>query len=93
MVDSISIHHPIAGMNGTSSEIEPEHYEQGDIDRIEVWYQTMPFEGFRWAMKSHIDKYVYRYELKGGVADLDKAMEFIRRLRAYEVNEDNNYAD
>ena len=64
--------------------IKPEHYVSGEIDRIEVWYRTMPFEGFRWAMKSHIDKYVYRYDTKGGVEDLDKAMEFIWRLKEYE---------
>lgn len=66
--------------------IRPAHYRQGNIDRIEVWYQTYPFDGFRWAMKSHIDKYIHRYESKGGIEDLDKATYFIKRLKEKELN-------
>ena len=67
--------------------IKPSHYRKGEIDLIELWYQTMPFDGFRWAMKSHIDKYIHRYESKGGIEDLDKATYFIKRLKEKELEQ------
>lgn len=67
-----------------SDKIIPSHYHNSKVDRIEVWYQTNDMKSFRAIMRSHIDKYVWRYEHKGGVEDLDKANEFIRRLKEYE---------
>ncbi len=40
-------------------------------------------------MKSHIDKYVSRYEYKNGLEDLEKAKECINRLIEYEKRERN----
>lgn len=64
--------------------IKPNHYKQGKEDLIEMWYRTMTLEQFRGAMKSNIIKYTMRYENKNGVEDLNKAMEYIERLKKYE---------
>lgn len=64
--------------------IKPNHYKQGKEDLIEMWYRTMTLEQFRGAMKSNIIKYTMRYENKNGVEDLNKAIEYIERLKKYE---------
>lgn len=69
--------------------INPTHYNKGKKDLIEMWYQTMTLEQFRGSMKSNIIKYTMRYENKNGVEDLNKAIEYIERLKKYEENELN----
>lgn len=64
--------------------IKPNHYNKGKKDLIEMWYQTMPLEQFRGAMKSNIIKYTMRYENKNGLEDIDKAIEYLTRLKEYE---------
>lgn len=70
--------------------IKPNHYNKGKKDLIEMWYQTMTLEQFRGSMKSNIIKYTMRYENKNGVEDLNKAIEYIERLKKYEENELKN---
>ena len=69
--------------------IQPGHYNQGDMDLFETWYLTYPFNEFRAIMKSHIAKYLHRYQDKNGTEDLDKASYCIQRLREYEEREAN----
>ncbi|URG13551.1 hypothetical protein EFN13_12 [Enterococcus phage N13] len=69
--------------------IKPKHYNKGKKDLIEMWYQTMTLEQFRGSMKSNIIKYTMRYENKNGVEDLNKAIEYIERLKKYEEKEIN----
>ena len=65
--------------------IKPSHYKSGDNDLIAKWHTTAPnFDAFAFAMYTHIDKYVYRHLNKNGIQDLDKASEFIKRLKEYE---------
>ena len=64
--------------------IKPNHYQTGTIDVIESLYQTLPLEQFRGFMKGNVVKYIARYENKNGVEDLEKAEEYIRRLKEYE---------
>lgn len=64
--------------------IKPNHYNKGNKDLIEMWYQTMPLEQFRGAMKSNIIKYTMRYENKNQLEDLNKALEYLKRLKEYE---------
>lgn len=77
----------IEGINNMKDNIKPNHYNKGNKDLIEMWYQTMPIEQFRGAMKSNIIKYTMRYENKNGIEDLNKAMEYIERLKGCEENE------
>ena len=73
----------------TSDAVEPAHYRQGKTDLFETWYLTYPFNEFRAIMKSHIAKYLHRYQDKNGTEDLDKASYCIKRLREYEEREAN----
>lgn len=73
----------------TSDAVEPAHYRQGKADLFETWYLTYPFNEFRAIMKSHIAKYLHRYQDKNGTEDLDKASYCIQRLREYEEREAN----
>ena len=79
----------IGGINNMKNNINPTHYNKGKKDLIEMWYQTMPLEQFRGSMKSNIIKYTMRYENKNGVEDLNKAIEYIERLKKYEEKEIN----
>lgn len=72
-----------------TDNIKPTHYNKGKKDLIEMWYQTMPLEQFRGAMKSNIIKYTMRYENKNQLEDLNKAIEYLTRLKGYEENEIN----
>lgn len=67
-----------------TDNINPNHYNKGKKDLIEMWYQTMPLEQFRGAMKSNIIKYTMRYENKNQLEDLNKALEYLKRLKEYE---------
>ena len=67
-----------------SDPVQPNHYRQGSVDLFETWYLTYPFNEFRAIMKSHIAKYLHRYQDKNGTEDLDKASYCIKRLREYE---------
>ena len=71
-------------MTDNNNPVKPNHYRKGKIDLIESWYLRYPFNEFRTAMKTHIDKYISRYEMKNGFQDLEKAEEFKRRLEEYE---------
>lgn len=68
----------------SKDNIKPTHYNKGKKDLIEMWYQTMTLEQFRGSMKSNIIKYTMRYENKNGLEDIDKAIEYLTRLKGYE---------
>lgn len=70
-----------------NTPVTPSHYRQGKTDLFETWYLTYPFNEFRAIMKSHIAKYLHRYQDKNGTEDLDKASYCIQRLREYEERE------
>lgn len=70
-----------------NTPVTPSHYRQGKADLFETWYLTYPFNEFRAIMKSHIAKYLHRYQDKNGTEDLDKASYCIKRLREYEERE------
>ena len=72
-----------------NTPVTPSHYRQGKTDLFETWYLTYPFNEFRAIMKSHIAKYLHRYQDKNGIEDLDKASYCIQRLREYEEREAN----
>lgn len=41
-------------------------------------------EQFKGYLIGNVLKYLHRYEQKDGVADLDKAMEYIKKLKEYQ---------
>jgi hypothetical protein len=58
---------------------KPAHYE-GGIECIEAIKSSMSKEAFKGYLKGNIQKYIWRYDRKGGVEDLQKAEWYLKRL-------------
>jgi hypothetical protein len=58
---------------------KPAHYE-GNIECIEAIKSSMSKEAFKGYLKGNIEKYIWRYDRKGGVEDLQKAEWYLKRL-------------
>ena len=68
--------------------INPSHYTSGPIECIEAMEASMSPESFKGFLKGNIQKYVWRYEAKGGVESLQKAQWYLTRLIATVEAED-----
>jgi len=72
----------------------PPHY-QGTIECIDAIEASMSAEAFKGSLKANVMKYVWRYEIKGGVESLQKAQWYLNRLivtiEAEEVKHAANY--
>jgi len=58
---------------------KPAHYE-GSIECIEAIKSSMSNEAFKGYLKGNIEKYIWRFDRKGGVEDLQKAEWYLKRL-------------
>ncbi len=58
----------------------PDHYTRGGIECIEAIKASMTPEEFRGYLKGNIMKYLWRYQDKGGLEDLQKAGWYLNRL-------------
>jgi hypothetical protein len=58
---------------------KPAHY-QGSIECIDAIESAMTKEAFRGYLKGNIIKYVWRYDRKNGVEDLEKAQWYLKKL-------------
>lgn len=63
----------------------PDRYLQNEIDFIEAMFLLLPWEQFKGFMKATAMRYPFRYEHKGGGLDLDKSINYLQRLKEYEV--------
>lgn len=59
----------------------PSHYTQGGIECIEAIKASMTHEAYCGYLKGNAIKYLWRYQQKGGVEDLDKAGVYLDWLR------------
>ena len=79
--------------------INPSHYKQGNIECIDaIESATINKVGLDAVCTANVIKYIWRFEDKGGVEDLNKAMWYLQRmiqhnekntkvtLKGYEVN-------
>ena len=66
------------------NNINPEHYKFGGSECIDAIKGSLSPEQFKGYLKASIIKYLWRYEKKNGLEDLEKADWFLRKLR-YEV--------
>lgn len=83
-------------MSTKPEKIKPSYYRNNGTDLIKMWSQLFSVDGFRTAMKSHITKYVVRYDQKNGIEDLEKAKYYIERLIEFEheqLDESNHTMD
>lgn len=58
----------------------PAHYTQGGIECIDAIEASMTPDQFEGYLKGNVQKYLWRYEIKGGLKDLEKAMWYLDRL-------------
>jgi len=58
---------------------KPAHYE-GSIECIEAIKSSMSKQEFKGYLKGNIQKYVWRYDRKNGLEDLEKALNYLHRL-------------
>ena len=56
------------------------HYNAGNIECIDAIQQSMQPDAFFGYLKGNIQKYVWRYEMKKGVQDLEKAQWYLNKL-------------
>lgn len=58
----------------------PEHYNKGGIECIDAIESSMTKEAFAGYLKGNIQKYMWRYEQKGGAESLRKAQWYLNKL-------------
>ena len=59
---------------------KPKHYAFGGIECIEAMEASMSPEAYRGFLKGNVQKYVWRYETKNGLQDLQKAKWYLDQL-------------
>lgn len=59
---------------------KPKHYTTGNIECLDAIEASMTKEQFIGFLKGNIIKYVWRFEHKNGVEDLNKALFYQNRL-------------
>jgi hypothetical protein len=57
----------------------PTHY-QGEIECIECIKASMTYEEFKGYLRGNVFKYLWRYNRKNGLQDLEKSQWYINRL-------------
>lgn len=70
----------------------PDHYNKGK--KMETWdwiEKGLTNEQFKGYLLGNVLKYLHRYDKKGGASDLDKAMEYIKKLKEFEYEEVIHY--
>lgn len=58
----------------------PTHYTKGGVECIDAIRASMTDEAFAGYCKGNVMKYIFRYENKGGVEDLNKAAVYLKWL-------------
>ena len=58
----------------------PQHYTKGGVECIDAIRASMTTEAFAGYCKGNVLKYVWRYESKGGIEDLQKAAVYLNWL-------------
>ena len=66
--------------------INPDHYKSGDVECIDAIKASLDKQQFKGYLKASIIKYLWRYEKKNGLEDLQKANWFLQRLIKEEDN-------
>lgn len=58
----------------------PSHYASGEIECIDAIESSMTNEAFCGYLKGNVQKYMWRYENKGGLESLEKAQWYLNKL-------------
>ncbi len=62
------------------SKINPNYYRKGRMELMDIMKELMTPEEVSGFLKGNIFKYVYRYEEKNGIEDLQKAEWYMGQL-------------
>jgi hypothetical protein len=74
-------HHGVAPKAEEDVVNNPSHYNSGGIECIDAIAESMTDEGFKAYCKGNVQKYLWRYEMKGKpLEDLRKAQWYLSRL-------------
>jgi len=65
---------------------KPPHYNKGEVETIDAIASALG-DGFKYYLQGNIIKYVWRYEHKNGVEDLEKAEWYLKRLIRMQKND------
>jgi hypothetical protein len=69
----------------------PPHYTAGGIECIEaIAAATVGLEGIEAVCTANVIKYLWRWKMKGGVTDLEKAKWYLEKLIKEKVKESKN---
>ncbi|HEL8334681.1 TPA: DUF3310 domain-containing protein [Listeria monocytogenes] len=66
--------------------INPQHYQLGGIQTIDIMKAKLTPEEFRGHLKATVIKYITRESMKGGFEDLQKAQWYLDYLIAFRAN-------
>ena len=69
----------------------PSHYSSGEVECIDAIQSSMTHEAFCGYLKGNVQKYMWRYENKGGTESLKKAQWYLNKL--IEVRDENSSED
>ena len=67
----------------------PEHYTKGGIECIDAIRASMSKEAFAGYCKGNCLKYIWRYEDKNGIEDLQKAAVYLKWLMKEVINNEH----
>ena len=59
----------------------PQHYAVGGVEVIDIIRTKLTPEEFQGHCRANVLKYIFRYPNKGGVRDLDKAIQYLKWLK------------
>lgn len=67
-------------MESENSVNHPEHYNQSNMECIDIIQNSMSPEMFQGFLVGNVQKYISRYRYKNGVEDLRKANWYLNKL-------------
>ena len=69
----------------TKDVVNPQHYKNGEVECIEaIKSAVVGKDGFAGYLVGNVIKYIWRFESKGGVTDLEKSNWYLNKLIDYE---------
>ena len=71
----------------------PAHYTRGGIECLDAIEASLTPEQYRGYLKGNIIKYLWRYEWKNGLEDVEKAQFYLNRLLASLMKETKEKSD
>jgi hypothetical protein len=70
-----------------NTQVNPQHYKNGEVECIEaIKSAVVGKDGFSGYLVGNVIKYLWRYESKGKVTDLEKSNWYLNKLIDYEKN-------